>query len=481
MMAISLLFFIMNNFLLLSHIYPLQIFLTGISFFISIIAVYFFARRFFYDRVARTFVFLGFFAGLWTLFALIAYLVKDSTIAHIFYIFSLSSLPLFSASILVFARVFYEESLGSFFSLRTFLTKVLIFGVSGLLSMFLVLDGFGITHNFFASISHPTNRLSNLDLGVYGLFLLIIFFTSLLGSSSFFLRILLQTSRKIEKQKNAKVQASYFLGSIVVYIFIGLLYFFELGKISFFLAFSAMLFFFMGGMVYSIQKSYETEAKAVVQKTAISLMWFLVFVRLLFEKGIGAFILSLIVLVLSIFLGVWLMKSTEEEFMLKKELSDINKNLTHSNTNLEWEATQSAREIQLQKTHTDDIINSFSLGVVEHTKDFEILHMNVSAEQMLGLRRREAVGLKFGPDRPETFDKKFHDLKNIVFADILESGQEKNTPKTIFLTKPFVRVVEVSSVKLERNQLEKPKTFYIKILRDVTAKTKNDVLMLNSF
>lgn len=211
--------------------------------------------------------------------------------------------------------------------------------------------------------------------------------------------------------------------------------------------------------------------KVIVSVVSILTLWTLLTVHM-FLDDFG--FLEVSIFIVAFFLGVFLFYTAYLESRQRRTLEAMAGNLRTLNETLESRVAERTDDMFRAKIHTDAIIESLTLGLVEYRGDHTVVRINKAAEDMLGVKRGSVVGKQLLP--ADMGQPGLSSLGEVTFFTSTEAfpKQKKGNPyeATIdevsidYPTKRDLQVITVllptaeSSHGVEHN--------FIKLIRDVT-------------
>lgn len=160
----------------------------------------------------------------------------------------------------------------------------------------------------------------------------------------------------------------------------------------------------------------------------------------------------------------------------REDLVKVNKLLESKSNNIGTEVHANMEEIIRAKIHTEIIIENLTSGLIEYSSDFVILRINRAAENMLGVKKEDVIGLKI--ETRDVEDAKLKSLAGVLYPGA-SSEVSLSNDSVLGVDGNFVSVDEFTihyPVERELNITTAPivasegssSNGFIKVLRDVT-------------
>ena len=173
-------------------------------------------------------------------------------------------------------------------------------------------------------------------------------------------------------------------------------------------------------------------------------------------------------------------KKTEEE---RRKLSE------QYSKELEVKVEEKTGELNHAKAHVETIIENLTSGLIEYDNSFTVTRINQTAEEILGVSRKDIIGKKVEPkdlnEKPEwkslievsypAISKETHRVRKEV------SGVDADVTE-IVITHPLEREVQITTLPMPYTVLGESRGF-IKVIRDVTreriiARSKSEFISI---
>lgn len=441
----------------------IELIASGLSFFVSVLILILLFINNNKEITVRYFLFGLMAMIVWSGSKTISYLTGDIEVARFLRIISISFIPLIAASVSNFAVSFYEmaqkNKLSIFSKCRKYINHVAIVFVIALIS-----DLFWSTNIIVGEmLPHPVLKFSPVP-GSFWLALVVYFFTVALYSA-----FIIYKSKK-GAPDTLKQQANWIIGSMSLALIAGgggFAAWYSIPGSSIISIFAAPIF--AVGIFYSITKHGLFNIKTTAAELLTFSIWGFLFFRLIFAKTLQEQITEGILLFIVIILGVLLIESVFKEVSQKEELKNLN-------ITLEKKVEERTKEITQSKKHIEKIIESLTIGIVEHDDSFVISRINTAAENMLGINRELIVGKKIPKS---STDLNISTVSKILYLTDPENIETKNTNKNtstyeITLQEPIKKTLQVTSVPFNERTNTVGIKKYIKLIRDITKEKEID-------
>lgn len=211
--------------------------------------------------------------------------------------------------------------------------------------------------------------------------------------------------------------------------------------------------------------------KVVVSVVSILTLWSLLTVHM-FLDDFG--FLEVSIFIVAFFLGVFLFYTAYLEARQRRVLEAMAGNLRTLNETLEARVAERTDDMFRAKIHTDAIIESLTLGLVEYRGDHTVVRVNKAAEDMLGVKRGSVVGKQLLP--ADMGQPGLASLGEVTFFTSTEAfpKQKRGNPyeatiDEVSIDYPTKRDLQVITVLLPTAESSKGVEHnFIKLIRDVT-------------
>lgn len=215
----------------------------------------------------------------------------------------------------------------------------------------------------------------------------------------------------------------------------------------------------------------QTTWKVLVSVVSILTLWGLLTIHM-FLDDFG--FLEVAIFIVAFFLGVFLFYTAYLEARQRRALQSMAANLQGLNETLETRVAERTNDMFRAKIHTDAIIESLTLGLVEYRGDHTIVRINKAAEDMLGVKRGAIVGKQLLP--ADMAQPGLSSLGEVTFFTSTEAfpKQKKGNPyeatiDEISIDYPSKRDLQVITVLLPTAESSTGVEHnFIKLIRDVT-------------
>ena len=177
-------------------------------------------------------------------------------------------------------------------------------------------------------------------------------------------------------------------------------------------------------------------------------------------------------ILLTVIFVVWYFFSTiVVEKQRHERLNALAIEMRADNVTLEARIAERTQDLFRSKTHTDAIIESLTLGLVEYQGNNTVVRVNKAAEEMLGIKRNDVVGKQI-----LQADMAVHNLSSLGEVTFFTSTeampkQKQGNPyeatvDEITITYPAERTLQVITLRLPNEATGEGG--FIKLLRDIT-------------
>lgn len=370
----------------------IQAFSFAFLFFVTTLAAFFILTTSPRDRIARTFAILALFGGLINLFALFYHVTDDLELARGVRVVSQFFTVPFLCYMVVLGLLSYEKYLPTVRTLRA--VGYGLCAAALLLTPLFMSDLLGTAYVIGALTNLPSTQLSP-EPGPYLIFLIAAFALVAAYFGYLMLRLWTRGATRDARVMGMLMFVSAFLPTVAraaswaPWYGIG-----GVGYASLFVSLAAgPLFAF--GTTYAIVRHKLFNIRLIAAELLIFGLWFFVFLRVLLAHSIPDALPDLALLLTTVILGVFLIRSILKEVKHREELQAVTDELKTLNNTLEDRVAERTRELHRSKSHVEQVIENLTAGLVEYTSDFTIVRINRAAEELLGVRREEVVGKRF--------------------------------------------------------------------------------------
>ncbi|MDD5152382.1 MAG: ATP-binding protein [Candidatus Pacebacteria bacterium] len=230
---------------------------------------------------------------------------------------------------------------------------------------------------------------------------------------------------------------------------------------------------FLALLSYSILNFKKMGIKSVFFKTFIGTA-VLVLVVNLFVSEVSGVSVKTIIFVSFVVVARLLLSNILKESERKKEIEALNDELDSLHTNLAEKVIERTKELAEAEAHSETLLESLTVGVVEYDENFKVLRLNQAAENLLNMGREEIVGRTIKPE--DKGDRKLESISTVLYpgtetedmqtgaTEEFEEGISKNS---VILRSPTRREVQIITIPIKGLDA-KEILRYVKLLRDVT-------------
>ncbi|OHA84609.1 MAG: hypothetical protein A2408_03100 [Candidatus Yonathbacteria bacterium RIFOXYC1_FULL_52_10] len=212
--------------------------------------------------------------------------------------------------------------------------------------------------------------------------------------------------------------------------------------------------------------------KIIVAPITIITLWVLLSIHIFQSNDVD--LLEISIFIVSFFLGGFLFYTAYLESRQRQALQLMADNLRTLNETLESRVSERTEDMFRAKIHTDAIIESLTLGLIEYRGDHTVVRLNRAAEDMLGVKRETITGKQLLP--ADMSKQELSSLGEVTFFTSTEAfpKQKKGNPyeatiDEVSIDYPTRRDLQVITVLLPTAEaghgLEHN---FIKLVRDVT-------------
>lgn len=370
----------------------IQAFSFAFLFFVTTLAAFFILTTSPRDRIARTFAVLALFGGLINLFALFYHVTDDLELARGVRVVSQFFTIPFLCYMVMLGLLSYEKHLPAVRTLR-----IVGYGLCAaalLLAPLFMSDLFGTAYVIGALTDLPSVQLSP-EPGPYLMFLIAAFALAASYFGYLMLRLWTRGTTRDARVMGMLMFVSAFLPTVAraaswaPWYGIG-----GVGYASLFISLAAgPLFAF--GTAYAIVRHKLFNIRLIAAELLIFGLWSFVFLRALLAHSVRDALPDLTLLLATIILGIFLIRSVLKEVKQREELQVATSELTALNERLEERVKERTQELDRSKSHVEQVIENLTAGLIEFTSDYRIIRINRAAEVLLGVRREEVVGKRF--------------------------------------------------------------------------------------
>jgi len=454
----------------------IQIFASGLSFFVSILIVVFLLINNPRDRISQSFIVAVSLISAWAVFGLLSHLSEEIELSKSFKIISVIFISLLSGGIANFALTFYEESRKTIKKSYSYHRKI-FYSISAILTLILISDLMGFSQLIVAGMIPDQTYVFSPIPGKLMPVLILFFFVSALYTG------LLALLTKRNSSAIVRKQANWISGSIVAALVAGGTRFATWYEIPISPAIASLAApIFVIGIFYAIRKHGLFNTKTITAEFLTFAIWIFLVFRISFAKTIEEQITEIILFIVVVVLGIFLIRSVSKEVSQKEELEKITKKLKNLNETLEEKVEERTQEIIHAKTHTDTIIKNLTLGLIEYDEKFNVLRINIAAEEILGIKKEDVQGKQILQDKKE---RRFSSIVAVLHENVTKNIKEfaENTQvHEISIDYPKKKDLEIITTPAIYSKETGKKTF-IKLVQDVThekqlKKAKGDFLTI---
>lgn len=151
------------------------------------------------------------------------------------------------------------------------------------------------------------------------------------------------------------------------------------------------------GLLHALNKHKLFNSRVLSTQFVVVMMLLILFYRLfLAPDTLDTVILDNVVLFISLFLGLYLMRNVTINTLQREKLRVQAEKLSVLNSELEQEVRNRTREVYDEKDRLNSIVDNLVSGFIEYTHSYEILRINKSAETMLGITRQDVLNRTWG-------------------------------------------------------------------------------------
>ena len=247
----------------------------------------------------------------------------------------------------------------------------------------------------------------------------------------------------------------------------------QFGIYAFYLMWPIASVFFLTLLSYSVLKSRQMSANSVLIKTLIGTAVFVLVANLFVSKVSGVAIKTII---FASFIAVarLLLSNISKESERKKQIEKLNNELDVLHTTLAEKVIERTKELAEAEAHSETLLESLTVGIVEYDENFKVLRLNQAAEALLGTERKDVLGKTIRP--ADMSDRNLESISTILYPGISAEGvqiaateefEEGISKNSVVLKNPTRREVQIITVPIKGLGAEEILR-YVKILRDVT-------------
>ncbi|PIT91452.1 hypothetical protein COU17_00475 [Candidatus Kaiserbacteria bacterium CG10_big_fil_rev_8_21_14_0_10_49_17] len=363
----------------------------GFLFFVLAIAFFFLVTTAYRDPIARRYATLALFGGLINLFAFLYSTTDDLWLALLYRTVSQAfSIP-FIAALILFSIVVYEK-----FKPANKVMRDIAYALVAIDALFLLpflSDITGTNYLIGKLTESPAIQLTP-EAGPYLIYFIGFFVVAVLFS--FFVMFLLW---RTGKSKEARIMGLLMILALEIPVMTRLAGYgpwYGYGAndyVSLFVTFlTGPIFAF--GVTYAILRHQLFNIRLIATQVFIFALWGLLFFRVLLAPTLTDALPDIALLVATIVLGIFLIRSVLHEVTQREELERVSANLRDLNETLEEKVAERTGELADEKIHVETIIENLPVGIIELSAGEVIERINSTAEILLGITREEVTGKK---------------------------------------------------------------------------------------
>ncbi|MFA5360222.1 MAG: ATP-binding protein [Patescibacteria group bacterium] len=320
-----------------------------------------------------------------------------------------------------------------------------------------------------------------------------------------------------QNQGLKKLQATYFIWGLSIYMIGGLLFSGILPlfwRERFYASLDVVNYFsiiWLGLTIYAIFKKELFQIKVVVAEFLVVIIGFILFIQIFLFQEVKIKIVEFTVFVLFIFIGYLLIRATRREVKKEKEAEDLAANLSEFNKMLEKKVNKKTKELQTkikeldeskkalmniledntkaseamekEKNKTLAIIANFTDPIIVLDKNYRISMINPAASRVFGLSSADL-------DKKVVTDNKFSiaNFKSVIKKDYEIKQISEDDEGQIFITEEInikennqestYKVITAKVLDINNEQLGVMKIFYDLTREKAIDKMKSEFISI---